>query len=122
MSTICLDGHCGTSIENKRGVRMKEMCREMKRLRRLLTQKGIKWVDNSDRVADRYGNRYWRTRFRMRGVTWYVNCGAGSKGYEEELLELIPVAGMNPHYPVGYLTAEGVLEKIDWMRPMERKL
>lgn len=93
------------------------MTQEMIKLRELLDEKKIKWWDCSFSGGDTPFVRIDRTHFKYRGFEWSVVHGFGSYGgwsYNREnegLLELMSEA-VNDGEPVGWLTAEQVIEYV----------
>jgi hypothetical protein len=109
------------------------MCEEMKKLREMLTKRGIEWKDASSIVPDEviqhrieFGmNKYhadstmYRTHFETGGNEYSVIYGYGSyggydpfNGYDPKLLECM-TSVLNGGEPVGYMTAEDVMNVID---------
>ncbi len=88
------------------------MCREMKKLRKYLTDNGIKWEDDTSLSA-----RYWmvRTRFEYGGREFSVINGVGSFGgcatFESKNLGKLELM-IDGHEPIGYLTAQEVIDKM----------
>jgi hypothetical protein len=80
------------------------MVEEMVKLRQMLNEHHIKWVDKSDMQID-------RTHFYYRGFHWSVVNGYGTYGEDEGLLELMSNA-VNGGEPIGYLTADEVMKMV----------
>lgn len=110
------------------------MCEEMKKLREMLTERGIEWKDASAIVPDEviqqsiaYGiDKYhadstiYRTHFETGGNKYSVIYGYGSyggynpfNGDDPELLECMTSA-LNGGEPVGNMTAADIINVIDW--------
>ena len=95
---------------------------EMKELRNQLDTKGIKWEDNStDSTSPTSFPNYWicRTRFEYKGENVSVINGFGTYGgfdpfglENEGLLEVMTEL-INDNEPVGYLTADEVMEILE---------
>ena len=100
-----------------------KMCEEMKKLRIMLNEKGIQWVDNSTitsperieaykkaGVPDKYADlTMHRTQFWYENYFFSVIHGFGSYGEEEGLLEL----RISDNEPIGYLTADTIMSILD---------
>ena len=92
------------------------MVEEMVRLRTLLDQNGISWVDKSTRLT--YPKELGfddifisRTHFDFRNYHWSAINGCGTYGEEEGLIELMSNA-VNGGEPIGYLTADEVMNLV----------
>lgn len=92
------------------------MVDEMIRLRTLLDQNGISWVDKSERLT--YPKELGfddifisRTHFEFRNYHWSAINGCGTYGEEEGLIELMSNA-VNGGEPIGYLTADEVMNLV----------
>lgn len=92
------------------------MVEEMTKLRKLLTEQGIEWHDDSDTL--KLNITIDRTHFEYRDYFWSVINGFGTYGgysFRSEknkgLLELMSNA-VNGGEPVGYLTAEEAMKLI----------
>jgi hypothetical protein len=81
------------------------MCEEMIKLRRELDKLGIEWRDASD-------DNISRTHFDLNNNSYSVICGRGTYGHEVGALELMTSA-INGGEPVGWLSAENIIEKIN---------
>ena len=98
------------------------MTSEMIKLRILLDLNDIAWVDASE---DRHHYSIYRTHFEHRGYLWSVIHGFGTYGgwssYSQDrgLLEVMSEA-INGGEPIGYLTAEDVMEYVKGERNNER--
>lgn len=89
------------------------MTKEMQRLRDMLDERGIKWVDASSYI----GCSLTRTRFWVGDKMCYVIHGYATYGgynpiteVDEGLLELL-CTQIDPE-PFGWLTADDVIEKV----------
>lgn len=89
------------------------MVEEMVRLRNLLDENGIPWVDKSERYTyPKEGDfEIDRTHFEFRGYYWSAINGCGTYGEEEGLIELMSTA-VNDGEPIGYLTADEVMDLV----------
>lgn len=93
------------------------MVEEMTKLRKLLTEQGIEWHDSS--TPPEYPIQIDRTHFDYEGYSWSVINGFGTYGgigifrnkKNMGLLELMSNA-INDGEPIGYLTAENVMELV----------
>jgi len=92
-------------------------CAEMIKLREGLTKLGIEWWDASD--PDYYDLSIQRTHFAIAGNRWSVVHGYGTYGgyslwrdKDDYLLELMTTS-VNDGNPVGYLTADDVLNILE---------
>lgn len=109
------------------------MCEEMKKLREMLTERGIEWKDVSSIVPDEVIQRciehgidkyhadstIYRTHFETGGFKYSVIYGYGTyggynpfNGDNPGLLECM-TSELNDGCPVGYMTAEDVINVID---------
>lgn len=109
------------------------MCEEMKKLRKMLTERGIGWKDVSAIVPDEAIQRcialgiekyhadstIYRTHFETGGNKYSVIYGYGTyggydpfNGNDPELLECMTGA-FNDGEPVGFMTANEVMDVID---------
>lgn len=96
------------------------ICKEMSKLRQYLDNKGIKWKDTSA-----YDNLWiCRTHFELNGYRWSVINGFGTyggwgalelEGDNKCLLELM-TNSVNNGEPIGYLTADDVIDYIEKLR------
>lgn len=82
---------------------------EMIKLRKELDKLGVPWEDRSE-VGDGMLGIY-RTHFYIDKNRWSVICGSGTYGHEAGALELMTSA-INGGDPVGWLSAENVIEKV----------
>ena len=91
------------------------MCKEMKKLRKYLTDNGIEWYDDTSISAT-----WWmvRTKYKYKGREFSVINGFGSFGGYTSFtnknmgkLELI----IDGEEPIGYLSAEDVVEIMNEM-------
>lgn len=93
------------------------VCDEMLKLREKLTEKGIKWRDDSSYFATRAYYATCRTKFEYRGVKWSVIHGCGTYGgwrLGEGDLGLLEAWATNADRdPMGYLRADEVLEVME---------
>jgi hypothetical protein len=111
-----------------------EMCDEMIKLRKLLTQKGIEWQDQSiiqqeELIArlsaesgferEYFDTTIYRTHFDYKGSHYSVINGFGTYGgyepFEKKnygLLELM----RDDNNPVGWLTAQEIIDSLDMTR------
>lgn len=102
------------------------MTSEMIKLRTLLDLNDIAWVDASEEY-NHYSYPYsiYRTHFEHRGYHWSVVHGFGTYGgwsshsSDRGLLEVMSEA-INGGEPIGYLTAEEVMEYVKGERNNER--
>lgn len=91
------------------------MTEEMIKLRSILDDEGIEWWDKSE--PETSSLLMYRTKFHCYGYDWSVIHGYGSYGgytsqeEDEGLLELMSRA-VNGGEPVGWLTAEKVMEYV----------
>lgn len=86
------------------------MPEEMNILREILTNRGIKWSDRSDKPGfPLLDLAIYRTRFNHNGVEWSVISGFGTYGGDKGLLEVMIGSGD----PVGHLTAADVVNLMD---------
>lgn len=93
-----------------------EVCEEMQKLREYLNKHEIQWAD----VSASYGFSWMcRTHFTLRNNLWSVINGFGSYGgfgtfsqNNEGLLELM-TSEVNGGEPVGYLTADEVINYLE---------
>lgn len=99
-----------------------EVCEEMKKLRKWLDEQGIQWFDDSD-DPEIIGKKYQicRTKFEIGNYDFSVIHGFGTYGgkwyydgefFDKDLLE----CRSGNHEPVGWLTAEDVIERIKEMQ------
>ena len=93
------------------------MVDEMVRLRSLLDENGIPWVDKSTQRLT-YPKELGfddifisRTHFEYRNYFWSAINGCGTYGEEEGLIELMSNA-VNGGEPIGYLTADEVMNLV----------
>ena len=82
---------------------------EMIKLRKELDKLGIPWEDRSEVGKGMIG--IYRTHFYIGGNLWSVVIGRGTYGQEVGALELMTSA-INGGEPVGWLSAENVIEKV----------
>lgn len=95
------------------------MCEEMIKLRQMLDDAGINWVDASDEIDMGFKLCFiHRTRFEINGNQYSVINGYGTYGgyysfgpVNEGLLEIMG-EGVNNGEPLGWLTAEEVLKEV----------
>lgn len=90
----------------------KRMPEEMKKLRYILDEKGIEWVDDTLDKSEGFpflDLSIYRTKFRYKGHHCSVISGYGTYGGEHGLLEMM----CDSCDPVGSLTYEGVLDIIE---------
>lgn len=96
------------------------MSKEMMKLRKMLTKSGIEWYDCSDPVTTSLNGislEIYRTKFYYKECAWSVIHGFGTYGgwsslkADEGLLELMSDS-VNYGEPVGYLTAEKVMDYV----------
>lgn len=93
------------------------MVEEMTKLRKMLTEHGIKWYDNS--MPKNYPLQIDRTHFDYKGYIWSAVNGFGTYGGYDKfrnkenqgLLELMSAA-VNGGDPIGYLTADQVMDYV----------
>lgn len=99
------------------------MCEEMKKLREMLTERGIEWKDVSsiEHGIDKYhaDSTIYRTHFETGGFKYSVIYGYGTYGGYDPfngdnpgLLECM-TSELNDGCPVGYMTAQDVINVID---------
>ena len=109
------------------------MCCEMKKLRKLLTERGISWKDASSTSTDEAirhniaigidkayaDSTMYRTHFETGGYKYSVIYGYGSyggydpcNGADDGLLECMTGA-LNGGEPVGGMTAEDIMRVVD---------
>lgn len=112
---------------------MRQICDEMKKLRKMLDEEGIKWKDcsgitpdeviekNIDAGIDKYhaDATIYRTHFESNGYKYSVIYGYGTyggydpfNGDDPGLLECM-TAKINGGEPQGFLTAEDVMKIIE---------
>ena len=109
---------------------MRSMCKEMKKLRQLLDERGIEWADASSITSDaviqkciEFGiDKYhadctiYRTHFYVDGNAFSVIYGYGTYGGYDSFngsdLELLECR-INGGDPTGYMTAEDVIDVVD---------
>lgn len=98
------------------------ICKEMKRLRKILDSNGIEWEDHSREWPNFDGETDYicRTRFKVGGNEFSVINGCGTYGgyslYAKEnegLLEYLCLTNEDSEDPTGYLTAEEAWQKVE---------
>ena len=86
------------------------MPEEMNILREILTNRGIKWKDRSDKPGfPLIDLAIYRTRFSFQNKEWSVICGYGTYGGDKGLLEVMIGDGD----PIGHLSAKDVVNLMD---------
>lgn len=85
------------------------MPNEMIKMRKELDELGVSWEDRSEVGEGMLG--IYRTHFYIGENRWSVVSGSGTYGHEVGALELMTSA-INGGEPVGWLSAENVIEKV----------
>lgn len=107
----------GKTLEELANLKPVSVSDEMTKLRVGLYKMGVKWLDHSERNKDMPEYDIERTWFEIKGNKWSVIHGHGSyggwflDGPDAGLLEVM-TSVVNGGDPVGWLTAEQVLEEV----------